>query len=405
MAVDPNTGQTILNLPGFDQKYAAFIDPSQIGELSAQQGQNGQMGALGRSLLQAGYIPNSGFAGALAQMAQALIGSKMLKNSQDQMGDINTRLAQAAQDAAKKAHDQGEADKDAEVKREIAKAAGIDEAKVMTALKHAQEQSTADAHAAAEKANALLPSEAQKIQLETQGKIQAATAAAEVANRRGYVVPDASGNSSVITPQGKVIYQATTPGGGKLTPSDTALNQADVNSLEKLNVRKTAAAQLQQNLINWTAQYTNAKPEDLQGLTPAQLADKVKQVSATHVAGLAIDPRNAGLDAIASDIAINAAGTKRDTPTDDVIKAERNNTVSRFKLPSANATIIANHAHDIQQLQDQLEQAQKRIQGRTTPGQGRIPAAEPGPMNQPAQQTAQPHYIYDPKSGQLVPAQ
>ena len=100
MAVDPNTGQTVLNIPGFDQKYAAFLDPNAIAQNAAQQNQLGMQSQLAQSLMSRGYIPNSGFGGALAQMAQAMIGMKMLQGSKDQMSDLYAKQLQAAQQAA-----------------------------------------------------------------------------------------------------------------------------------------------------------------------------------------------------------------------------------------------------------------------------------------------------------------
>jgi hypothetical protein len=404
MAVDPNTGQTVLNIPGFDQRYAGFLDPTAVSQFATGQNQANTMGSLGRSLMQSGYIPNSGFAGALAQMVQAALGAHMLNKSQEQMGSLYQQQIEAANKAEQAKHAQDLADKKVATDEEIRKALGTKEGETKLALQYGDLTNAQQAKLKAAEAMAVLPAEERKIQLETQGKIQAATAAAEVSNRRGYVVPDASGNSVVITPQGKEIYRATAPGGGKLTPADTALNAADTGALEKLNVRKTAAQQLQQNLVNWTAAYTGSDPKELQGLSPQQLAEKVKSVPSMQAISALNPIGNRGLDAMSNDIAINAAGTKRDTPTEDIIRAEQNNTVSRYKTPTENAAIIANHAHDIAQLQQQIEQTQGRITGRATPGQGRIPAAEAGPMNQPASQpqAAPTQTAINPKTGERI---
>jgi hypothetical protein len=392
--IDPNTGQTV-----FDQRYAAFLDPAQMAQVQAQQGQAGQLGQLGQEMMNKGYIPNSGFGGALAQMLQAFTGMKMLNKSKEEMQQASQAQLEAAKQAALAERAAKREDTKFMTDEEIRKAGGTDEAKKKVDLQYADQTSSAEAKAAAAKAQALLPTEAQKIQLETQGKIAAATAAAEVGNRRGYVVADASGNQHVITPQGKEIYQATSPGGGKLTPTQQELNKVDVNKLEQLQVRNQAAQQLQGNLNNWAANYLQVDPNTLQGKSKEEIAKMIQSVPVTHAMAVSLNPNMGGLDAISNDIGINAAGTKRATPTDSIIAAEQANTLSRGNMPAKNASIFLNHMRDIESLQKDIKETTGSVSSRQAPGTGAVPMASPGPTN-PAPQV---HYVYDPASGKLIP--
>lgn len=400
MAVDPNTGQTIIPIQG-GANLAGYMDPTAFANVQAGQGQMDQQSALARAMLQQGYIPNSGFGGALAQMVSAMMGMKMLSDSREQAKSLYQQYAQAQADALAKQRAANREDETFKTNEDIRKAGGIKESEVQTNLKYAPQLSKADAEAAAAKAQALLPTEAQKIDLETKGKIQAAMAAAEVANRRGYVVSDAAGQQHIITPQGKEIYQTTSPGGGKLTPTQTELNKVDVEKAQQLQVRNQAAEQLKNNVNNWAATYLGVDPKTLEGKPPQEVAKMIQAVPLSHAARVRLDPSFGGLDAIGNDIGINAAGTKRATPTDAIIAAEQANTMSRGNLPSKNAAIYLNHMKDIETLNKDIERTTAAISGRQAPGTGAVPQAQAGPTN-PAPQV---HYVYDPQSGKLVPQQ
>lgn len=389
MAVDPSTGQSVVNAPRFDQQYAGFLDPTSFGQISSEQNQLGTQSALAQQMMQAGYIPRSGFGGALAQMVQAAIGAHMLKSAQEQQAQLYQQQIQAMNQAAQAKHAQEQADLDAAEKRAIAQATGIDEGKVLNQLKYAKETAAADAAAAATKAQALLPTEAQKIQLETQGKIQAAMAAAEVANRRGYVVQDAAGNQHIITPQGKEIYETSTPGGGKLTEPQKAQNEVDVATQKELLIRNAAATQVPHNAANWVATYLGIPADQMQqqigNLPPhdqmLKLADMVRNAPITTMVGNINPATNQALIKIGSDLGVNMAGTKRATPGEDVIKTEIGNSVTPYQGREANARILESYADNIKTLQEQIAKSKTGIESRQPPGVGSIPAAQPGPQN------------------------
>lgn len=102
-----------------------YSNPIDIGQIQADQSKAEMMGGLGQALMQRGYVQNSGFVGALAEMAQSMIGMKMLKDSQAKMADVYSRQAQAQSAAAKAQHEQMLQDKDYEnnlgIKRDTAK--------------------------------------------------------------------------------------------------------------------------------------------------------------------------------------------------------------------------------------------------------------------------------------------
>lgn len=401
MATDPNTGQSVIPQT-FEQKYAAFLDPQGLGQLQSDESRQGQMSQLGQAMMQQGYIPNSGFGGALNQIAHSLLGMYMVKQAQDQAGQLYSRRAeleaQAAQAARKAARDDESFKTNESLRLETGKLTAAEKIK----LENADQEAQNEAKAAGLKSAAELPSELQKVAAQGRNTLAAAEISANATKGRAYQIQDANGNTSMVAlqPDGsfKQVYQTTTPGGGKLTPSQSALNTADTNNLEKLGQREAAAKQLQTNLVNWTANYTGANPQELQTLTPQQLADKVKSVGALSAIGTMNPIGNRGLDAIANDIAINAAGTKQPTPTEEVLKAERNNTVSRYKTPAENAQIILNHAKDIEELQKQREALIKGVNARQPPGAGRIPGATNGPQN-PAQPPSGVTHVWTPQGG------
>jgi len=379
MAVDPVTGQTVIP-QGFEQRYAGFFDPAAVGQLQSDQSHNQMLGQLGQSLMQSGYVPNSGFGGALAQMTQAMIGAYMTKHAQDQMADIYSRRAQAESQAARAAHEQMLADKAYDTNESIRKTAGEKDAEEKIKLANAEQEAKNAAQAAGLKSQAELPSQMALEKQKGGYQLEAAQISANAANRRGYVVPDANGNSVVVSPQGQVIYQATTPGGGKLTPAQVELNKADEGALQQFNVRQGGAKQLDTNLRQWAAKYTGADPEAVAKMTPAQVSDLVRKQGHGLANALNFTDPN-GLDATAADLAINAGTTKRGTVTEEILKTERANTVSRFNTPEKNASIIQNHFNDIHELNQQIQDTTNRINSRQPPGAGRIPAASNGPQN------------------------
>jgi hypothetical protein len=163
MATDPNTGQSIVNAPRFDQQFAGFLDPSAFGGLEAQQGQLGQQSALAQQMMQAGYIPRSGFGGALAQMVQAAIGAHMLKQSQSQQASLYQQQIDAMNKAAQAKHAQDIEDERNKTKfgtdEEIRKAGGTDEAKTLNALKYGDQTAAQSAKQKGLEAQATLPAQ------------------------------------------------------------------------------------------------------------------------------------------------------------------------------------------------------------------------------------------------------
>lgn len=162
MAIDPSTGQSVVSAPSFDQRFAGFLDPSTMGGLMADQGQLGMQSQLAQSMMNAGYIPRTGFGGALTQMIQAAMGAHMLKNAQAQQAQLYQQQLDSINKAAQAKHAQDQADLDANEKRAINQAVGIDEGQTLTKLKYAPQMSQADAQAAAEKAAAVAPIDVQK---------------------------------------------------------------------------------------------------------------------------------------------------------------------------------------------------------------------------------------------------
>ena len=180
---------------------------------------------------------------------------------------------------------------------------------------------------------------------------------------------------------------------------DTALNEADVAALKNYTTRSASAAQLQNNIPNFVAKYTGQDPAKVAAMTPQQQADLVRSVPFTSAAAMAMNPNYGGLDAISSDIGINAAGTKRPDPTDSVIAAEQKNTLSRTNTPEKNATILLNHYSDIDNLAKEQEAVRNKIMSRQPPQSGAVPAALPGPQNQiPGMSPAVTH-VWNPQTG------
>jgi hypothetical protein len=162
MAIDPSTGQSVVSAPSFDQRFAGFLDPSTMGGLMADQGQLGMQSQLAQSMMNAGYIPRTGFGGALAQMIQAAMGAHMLKNAQAQQAQLYQQQLDAINKAAQAKHAQDQADLDANEKRAVQQALGINEGETQTKLKYAPQMSQADAQAAAAKEAAIAPIDVQK---------------------------------------------------------------------------------------------------------------------------------------------------------------------------------------------------------------------------------------------------
>ena len=100
MAVDPRTGQTVISQPGFDMKYAGYLDPETIAALQAQQGNADVQSQFADSLMQAGYVPSSGKMGAFAQGLQKVVGALMQKNAISQMQEVSAGQLKAANAAA-----------------------------------------------------------------------------------------------------------------------------------------------------------------------------------------------------------------------------------------------------------------------------------------------------------------
>ncbi len=431
MATDPTTGQTILT-PRFDQQYAGFLDPTQFGQIAAGQSQAGLLGQLGQQMLQAGYVPNSGRGGAIAQMIQALAGGMMLKKAQDQIAGLSSQQAEAANAAYTKKHAQEQADLQAAADRAIYQKTG--EKKGELAAASSPEQTAADAarlatmsgpeaaaagaKAAAEEA-AKLPGEKELERMRAASAANVAGIGANATKGRAYQVQDAAGNTKMVAlqPDGsfKEVYTTPSAGGGKLTPTQTALNEADVTALKNYTTRTAAAEQLTNNLPNFVSKYTGLDPAAVAKMTPQEQAAAIRKVPYTQMANAAANPNYAGLDAIGNDIGINAAGTKRPDPTEAIVAAEQKNTLSRYKTPEANATILLNHYSDIANLAKERAAVVDKISSRQAPNAGAVPAAVAGPQNQasvppPGAVGSAPaasgvHYIFDPKSGQLVPAQ
>lgn len=415
MAVDPNTGQSVVNIPGFDQRYAGFVDPAAMGGLAAQQGQLGTQGQLAHAMLSQGYIPNSGFAGALTQGLQSMMGMIMLKKSQAQQAQLYQQQIQAMNDAALKQQAYEKQKATFMTDEEIRKAGGIAQGAEDIKLKNAPQEAINAANQAGLISNADQPNKLAQIAAEGRNAANVASISANATKGRAYTMQDAQGNTimAALQPDGsfKQVFSTPSAGGGKLTAPQTALNEADVTALKNYTTRTAAAQQLTNNLPNFVAKYTGQDPAVVAKMTPQQQADAIKSVPITSAAMMALNPNYGGLDAISNDIGINAAGTKRPDPTDSVIAAEQQNTLSRSNTPEKNATILLNHYSDIQNLAKEQGAVRDRILSRQPPQAGAVPAALSGPQNQaPAanqQASATPAavtHVWTPDKG-IVPIQ
>lgn len=386
MATDPNTGQSIINLPGFDQRYAAFIDPSQVGALASQNSQLGLQGAIAQNMMGHQYIPNSGFGGALAQIANSLVGMKMLRDMQSKQAEINTQMAQAIQAAAIKQREAQREDEAYKTNEAIRQATGIKQGEEDIKLKNADQEAQNAAKAKGLEAQATLPAQMALEKEKGQFQLGAASIAANAANRRGYVVQDAAGNQHIISPQGQEIYQTSVPGGGKLTPEQTAQNEVDVNTAKALQVRQAGAQQLPGNITNWVETYMGQPAGTYAGKSLSDLSGILRKApvvfGSNSMASNAINPNtHQALNSIGNDLAINSATMKRGTVTNEIASQELQGGLSVGKTPEANARIIDNYATNIAGLNAEIDKARSNIAGRQSPGAGSVPAAKPGPNN------------------------
>jgi hypothetical protein len=142
MAVDPVTGQSLL----------AYMDPTAFGQLQGDRSHADLLGQLGQQMLQSGYTPNSGWGGALAQIAQAIAGSAALNKSQEQIAGLGQRQVQALSAAEEKKRAQQAADDEAKNQRDIAKALAEKEGGIKLGLQYGDQTSAAEAKAAGAKA-------------------------------------------------------------------------------------------------------------------------------------------------------------------------------------------------------------------------------------------------------------
>ena len=158
MAIDPNTGQTVINQPGFDMKYAGYLDPETLAQLQAQQGQAGLQSQLGQELMSRGYVPNSGKMGAFSQGLQNVIGALMQQNSISQMKDVYKGQLNAANAAALLKQKQDDADQvkktDEAIRQGVGIAGGSADAKAQVDLKYGDQMGAQAAKAAGLKAGA-----------------------------------------------------------------------------------------------------------------------------------------------------------------------------------------------------------------------------------------------------------
>jgi hypothetical protein len=328
MAVDPNTGQSVINIPGFDQRYAQFVDPSQMGPLAAQQAQFGQQGQLGAALMQRGYIPNSGFGGAITQAVQAMMGMKMLKDSREQMAGLNQKMLESAQAAAQKKHDQDQADLDKATEREIHKAVGTHAGEGDYDLSVGPQKNTLEAAKAKLVADATLPDELTKLKVQGQNSINTAVAGARENNRGMKVEKNDDGTFSVFLPhtdaQGNIQVQSTNvgvPGAGKPNASQqAAIDAAKVNT-EQFTQKAQAAAEARQHILNYTSQVTGIDPAKLATMSHDDIAKAVSSVGLGSHLGTMLPGNSGGPQSSADSAALSYAGTIRATPTDTDVKS------------------------------------------------------------------------------------
>jgi hypothetical protein len=142
MAVDPITGQSLL----------AYMDPTAFGQIQSDRSHADMLGSLGQQLLQSGYTPNSGWGGALAQIAQAIAGSAALNKSQEQIAGLGQRQVQALSAAEEKKRAQQAADDQAKADREVAAHLAEKKGGIELGLQYGDQTSAAEAKAAGAKA-------------------------------------------------------------------------------------------------------------------------------------------------------------------------------------------------------------------------------------------------------------
>lgn len=176
MAVDPNTGQTVLP---FSQGLAGFLDPQAYGAASAGQANAHMLGGLGQAMMSQGYIPNSGFGGAIAQMVQALVGSQMLKRAQSDYASQQQAMIQAEKDAENAKHTRDESDKDAASRRAINQALGIHGGEAEIDIGNAPRKYAAETAGKVAEQTALMPGAVKQAGLEADARVPAAVRQAQ----------------------------------------------------------------------------------------------------------------------------------------------------------------------------------------------------------------------------------
>lgn len=409
MAVDPNTGQTVINIPGFDQKYAGFIDPTQFGQLAAQQGQMGQQNQLAQAMMQAGYTPNSGRMGVFTQALQALVGARMMAGNQDKQAALYQQQLEAVNKAAQAAHAQQQQDLDAASQRDITKAVGIHKGEgdydlSVQPQKNAYDIQKAGAVAKAT-ADAQLPDDLRKIAAQGAN----AMAVAEAGHPRAYVMHSDTGADVLMDTKGNVVGTVPSAGGGKLSPTDAEVVKAKTASLQQFQQKALAADETRVNLHNYVSNLTGLPLEDVTKMNNEQIRDAVKNTgflrANTQALG-AVSGMGSPVENAANSAALSYAGTIRATPTDTDVKAAKGVTPSVYQ----NTGVQAQNIYSMLKQLDEVKRATAQTQGeidalnprlRNTGAQSMIPQGSVTPTSP----TGAPHFIFDSQTGQLVPQQ
>lgn len=259
MAVDPATGQSIVT-PAFDQNLAAFLNPQAFGQLQAQQGQLGQQGQLAQAMMSQGYTPNSGFAGALTQGAQAMMGMVMLKKSQEQQGQLYQQMLQQMSDAKKAQHDQMLADKQKEADIEAGKTVSIHKGEGDYDLSVAGQQNQNAASKAGLVASAELPSKLAVTTAEGKNSANAAYIGATAGQQQKVAEMKAAGATPEMIKAALVGPDAYSMAGTGMTKGDQAAIDRRIPDLQKtIDQHQTALGlvnEMQQKLASGS--YDNA---------------------------------------------------------------------------------------------------------------------------------------------------
>lgn len=106
-----------------------YFDPQALAQLQADQMRLQQRQQLAQSLMQGGYVPNSGKAGVLTSVLSSLAGGLVQRQNNEKITDLLKRQLEASGQAEKAKHDQEMADEQRKFQQELQKIGYTEKAK------------------------------------------------------------------------------------------------------------------------------------------------------------------------------------------------------------------------------------------------------------------------------------